>query len=957
MTPKFLLFPNFLLFPDFLPFTLLALSLSFALPAHAARERLRFDDGWRFHLGDPAGAASGKSVTGWQWRAAHEGETAAPTDANGWQAAKPGQDLFGGRQGFAWVRATLPDAPGPTRALHFENVDDNAVIYLNGVKVGTHEGWADAFDVNLDAGWKNGGPNALTVRIENTAGAGNFGEAMVQSATAAQLTPSPAKIAFNDSTWQSVHLPHDFVVAGAFDPNADGSHGFLPKGVGWYRKTFSLPKSDVGKSLWLDFDGVYRNSTVWLNGKELGKWPSGYMGFRYEISNAANFGGQNTLVVRADARQNEGWWYEGGGIYRHVWLTKTNPTHIVPDSVFVKTRVDGDPASPTAATLEITTEARVQFSSNVSPTSVMVEVRDPRGRIVGHASALPVRNKPANPNSVIVSDFPIIGVPLVKYAQTLTVSKPALWSLEKPQLYRLTTRLVRDGKIVDEVKTSFGVRTIRFDAKTGFFLNGKPVKIQGTCNHQDFAGLGVALPDSVQYWRIAKLKEMGSNAYRTSHNAPTPELLDACDKLGMLVMDETRHLGDATTPKTPRGASFDSLAELKAMVKRDRNHPSVIMWSMANEEPLQGSEEGAKIFAAMKAATLALDPTRPTTSAMNGGWGSGFTTVQDLQGVNYSPNVYDGFHRDFPRMPFFGSETSSAVTTRGIYSTTEFTLDGVKYWGEREKGYVSAYDVNAPGWAQIAQTAWKPIAEQPWNAGGFVWTGFDYRGEPTPYGWPCVNSHFGILDMCGFPKDNFYFYQSVWGGRPMVHVLPHWNWPGQNGQEKIVWAYSNAARVELFLNAKSLGAQDVPRNGHAEWRVHYAPGTLEARAVTGSKVVVTDKVETTGPPASLRLEPDRTKIAADGEDVAIVAVSVLDAKGRVVPVADNLVTFSLSGPGQIAGVGNGDPSSHEPDKASQRHAFNGHCLVIVQSGDKAGTMKLVAASPGLPSATLTVQAR
>lgn len=930
--------------PNFFSLALLALSLSCALPAPAAppmRERLRFDDGWRFHLGDPPGASSGKGVTGWQWRTAGGNETAAPTGENGWQAAKPGQDLFGGRQGFAWVRATLPDAPGPSRLLHFENVDDNAIVYLNGVKVGTHEGWADAFDVTLDTAWKNGGPNALSVRIENTSGAGNFGEAMVQSATAAQLTPAPARVAYDDAAWQSVHLPHDFVVGGTFDQTADGSHGFLPKGVGWYRKTFSLPASDKNRRLWLDFDGVYRNSTVWLNGKELGRWPSGYMGVRYDITNAANFGGANTLVVRADARQNEGWWYEGGGIYRHVWLTKANPVHIVPDSVFVQTKTDGDAANPTAAYAQV----MLSLEKGGPSSSVVFEVRDPKGRLVGQAS------ENLKPYSFIGGGQPV-------YVQKfLSLGRPALWSLETPQLYTLTTRVVENGKTVDEVKTDFGIRTIRFDAATGFFLNGKSVKIQGTCNHQDFAGLGVALPDSVQYWRIAKLKEMGSNAYRTSHNAPAPEILDACDKLGMLVMDETRHLGDATTPKTPRGASYNSLTELKAMVRRDRNHPSVIMWSMANEEPLQGSEEGAKIFAAMKAATLALDPTRPTSSAMNGGWGSGFTNVEDLQGVNYAPGSYVGFHESHPNMPFFGSETSSAVTTRGIYSTTEFTLDGVKYWGEQNKGYVSAYDVNAPGWAQTAQNAWRPIAEQPWNAGGFVWTGFDYRGEPTPYGWPCVNSHFGILDMCGFPKDNFFYYQSVWGEKPMVHVLPHWNWPGQDGQEKVVWAYSNADHVELFLNGKSLGAQDVPRNGHVEWRVPYVPGTLEARAVTDGKVVATDKVETTGPPASVRLAPDRVKISADGEDVSIVAVSVLDAKGRVVPVADNLVTFTLSGPGQIAGVGNGDPSSHEPDKASQRHAFNGHCLVIVQSGDKAGTLKLVAASPGLPSATLTVQAR
>ena len=394
------------------------------------------------------------------------------------------------------------------------------------------------------------------------------------------------------------------------------------------------------------------------------------------------------------------------------------------------------------------------------------------------------------------------------------------------RLYRLHTTIVRDTEAVDAVDTPFGIRTIRFDTRQGFFLNEKPVKILGTCTHQDFAGVGTAMPDSVLVWRTQRLKAMGSNAVRMSHNPPAPELLDACDRLGMLVMDETRHLGDTQAAKTPRGTGYADLSEVTDLVLRDRNHPSIIIWSMCNEEPLQGTEEGARIFTAMRDRVRQYDTTRPISCAMNDGAYHGIALVEDLRGFNYIPGVYAPYHTAHPEIPLYGSETASTVATRGVYSWDRYTIDGTTYTGVQAQGWVSAYDVNAPGWAQTAENSWPQQADAPYVAGGFAWTGFDYKGEPTPFNWPDINSNFGILDECGFPKDVCLLLQGlVEPDRPLVHVLPHWNWPGKEGQPIPVWVYSNAARIELVVNGVSLGSKPMPRNGHVEWNVPYAPGT------------------------------------------------------------------------------------------------------------------------------------
>jgi beta-galactosidase len=895
---------------------LLSLALATALPA--SRQRLNFDADWRFLAQDPSAAFSnkdGQRIDRWRWKSA--GAT-KPEDLSlaargvdvsgpGWADAQAKEDVFQKKTGFAWFRAKLGEVPGPRRELHFEAVDDTAFVYVNGKFLLEHHGWNEPFDVDITEVWDTQGNNEVAVLVENSGGPGAIDETILHRAT---METSPfAAPGFDDKGWRGLHLPHDFIVEGSFDEKADGSHGFLPKGLGWYRKTFDLPASDKGKSLWIDFDGVYRNSSVWLNGVLLGKHYSGYTSFRYDISKVANYGGKNILAVKADARSNEGWWYEGGGIYRHVWLNKADPLHVAPWG----TQVLAQPQEDGTATVEV--NSSLDNRAGLTANAVLeLEVLDAQG-------VSQLRMTAAAKVNARGTGF---------LTQRGVVTKPRLWSLEAPTLYRLRSRVFRGGQILDETVISFGFRTVRFDADKGLLLNGKPVKIQGTCNHQDFAGIGVAMPDSVFEYRIQKLKEMGSNAYRCSHNPPATELLDACDRLGLLVMDENRRLGD----------SPEVMDQVESMVLRDRNHPSIILWSLCNEEGLQGSEAGAKMGSAMKALINRLDPTRPVSAAMNGGFGQGLSKVVDLQGFNYHDGDYAPYHKAHPKMPLYGSETSSAVGTRGIYERDD------------KAGYVSAYDSWAPPWATLAEKAWRALGEREYMAGGFVWTGFDYRGEPTPFGWPCVNSHFGIMDTCGFPKDSYYYYQSWWSDKTVLHVFPHWNWPGLEGKKINVWVHSNCDRVELFLNGKSLGTKDMTKLSHLEWDVKYQPGVLSATGYRNGQVVAQDKVETTGPAAQIKLEPWKMDLVADEEDLVPVAVSILDAQGRLVPLASDEVLFSVIGPGHIAGVGNGNPSSHEPDKAEKRKAFNGRCMVMVQAGALKGKVRLTATANGLQPASV-----
>ena len=751
----------------------------------------------------------------------------------------------------------------------------------------------------------------------------------------------PAAPKFDDSAWQKVDLPHDWALDLPFVNNEILiGHGAKPLGreypetsVGWYRREFVLPESDAGRQIFVEFDGIFRNAMVFFNGHYLTQNLSGYAPVALNLTDIANFGsatpekqgeaapGRNVLVVRVDATLDEGWFYEGAGIYRHVWLTKTAPVHIAQWGNYVRPdfgTVAGVPSSASLATILITTE--VNNDGNVDAVGrVRAAIVDPSGKTVANA---------------VSESFSIGARESHTFRLQTTLDKPHMWSLETPNLYRAVMTVEADDRPADQLTTTFGVRTLRFDAEKGFFLNGKPVKIKGTCNHQDHAGVGEAIPDRIQSYRLERLKWMGSNACRTSHNAPTPEFLDACDRMGMLVMDETRMMS----------SSPEGLSELERMIKRDRNHPCIFIWSLANEEPEQGNTRGARIVRTMRALQQRLDPSRICTTAMNNGYGGdGVSTVVDVQGFNYNDGKIDDYHRQHPKQPIIGTETASTVATRGIYAN------------DKDRGYVAAYDTEKPRWGNTAEEWWSFYDEREWLAGGFAWTGFDYRGETTPDGWPCISSHFGILDTCGFPKDTAYYYKAWWGAEPVLHLLPHWNWEGKEGQEIAVWAYCNQDSVELFLNGTSLGSQPVKKNGHLEWKVKYAPGTLEARASKGGRVVLTEKRETAGPAAKIVATADRSSISADGQDLAVVNVSIVDAQGRSVPTADNKVTFALDGPGKVIGVGNGDPTCHEADRASERSAFSGLCMAIVQGQrGQAGTIRVKVTSPGLEAAVVPV---
>ncbi|HZZ29334.1 MAG TPA: beta-galactosidase GalA [Pirellulales bacterium] len=759
--------------------------------------------------------------------------------------------------------------------------------------------------------------------------------------------------AFDASSWRELNLPHDWAVELPFSESANFQHGFKDldpkKGttIGWYRRNFSLPASDKGRTLTLDFDGVYRNSLVWLNGRCLGRHPSGYSSFQYDITKYANCGdgeaGNNTLVVRLDATRFEGWFYEGAGIYRHVWLNKTEPVHVAHWGTYVTTA----PADSESQGAVVTARVDIENDANdARRISVGSKIQDADGKTVASSAA----NESESSNS-------IAGGSHKTFTQQFNIAGAHLWSPQTPYLYTLVTTVKGDdGATLDRYETPFGVRTVRFDPDKGFFLNGKRYEILGTCNHQDHAGVGSAIPDALQYWRIAKLKEMGANAYRTSHNPPTPELLDACDKLGMLVLDETRRAG----------ADREALGQLQSMIERDKNHPCVFAWSICNEEMrdnVQGDNEvGAPIAKAMQDLAHGLDPSRLCTCAMNSGYGSGFATVIDIMGFNYPtrgkrPITCEDAHAKFPEKPCMGTEDASTRCSRGIYSEDDEgnisshslakgTITDPKL---KAAGYVSAYDIEG---TCTAEKWWNFYYDRPFMSGSFVWTGFDYRGEPTPYKWPCTTSHFGIMDLCGFPKDNYWYYQAWWTDKPVLHVYPHWNWTGKEGKTVDVWVQSNCDEVELSLNGEVIGRQKVEPRKHLEWTVTYAPGTLLARGFKHSVQTIEDKVETTGAASQLRLAADRTQINGNGEDVAVVTVDVSDEQGRKVPTADNMVTFAINGPAKIIGVGNGNPSSHEADKTSERLLFNGLAQVIVQSDVGAGEVHLTAKGKGLKPAVL-----
>ena len=720
-----------------------------------------------------------------------------------------------------------------------------------------------------------------------------------------------AQVGYDDTKWRALNLPHDWAVELPFVwDDTLASHGFKPLGrrypetsVGWYRREFDIPASDAGRRIAVEFDGAFRDVLVFVNGCFIGRNDNGYAPFRFDITDFLAVGAKNCIVARVDASFGDGWFYEGAGIYRHVWLTKSDPLHLAKWESYVRADLKGHAAALSLSSIVL------NEGKDAATASISWQILDSAGKTVAAADAA-------------AQQIAVDGAGT--FTATALIDQAELWSVESPNLYTAIVTVKSGDKVRDAERITFGVRTVRFDADQGFFLNGQSMKIQGTCNHQDHAGVGAALPDRMQAFRIGVLQEMGCNAVRTSHNMPTPELVEACDRMGMMMMCETRQMS----------SSPEGLAQLETMIKLYRNSPSIIIWSIGNEEWMlqdKMAEEGAKLAATMVQRCHELDPTRVVSAAVNGDNEKGVSDPLDIVGFNYGLNRPDGYHKEHPTRPIFGSETASSLCARGEYTTDPL------------RNTMNCYNGKAD-WGETAEEWWSFYGTREWEAGGFAWTGFDYRGEPTPYGWPSINSQFGIVDMCGFPKDYFYYYKAWWTKEPVLHLFPHWTWVGREGDEIPVWVHSNLDEVELFLNGKSQGRQKVPRLGHVEWKVRYEPGAIEAQGWKDGKLALKEKRETTGPITSLRLVADRTTIDADGEDVVVLTVDALDSAGRALPTASALINFKITGEGALIGVGNGDPNCHESDKEPRRSLYNGLAQAIVQSTKTAGTTTIEAST-------------
>ena len=783
---------------------------------------------------------------------------------------------------------------------------------------------------NFDNGWHFHFGNAASPAKDFGCGTEYFNY-LTKAASIHNEGPYSEK--FQESGWQEVCLPHDFVVDLPFSREASHSHGYKQVGykypetsVGWYRKTFRVEESDKGKHFEILFDGVFRDSRVWVNGFYCGGERSGYLSQCYDISDYLNYGGENIVCVRADATLEEGWFYEGGGIYRHVWLTITSPVHIANDGVaFCSRFLNGDYSR---ALLSVTAEVR-----NLSRCSQDAEIRvcllDKEGREV--TSAKGCGKKEVKPSYT------------VDYGAELTVETPRLWSTECPYLYTLRTEVLCQGETVDVKETKVGIREVVFHKDRGLLLNGKEVKIKGVNMHQDNAGVGAAIPDALQLWRIRKLQEFGCNAYRASHNPMSPAVLDVCDSLGILVISENRL----------SGSSEYAIGSLQKMIRRDRNHPSIILWSVGNEEwGLEWNEKGERVAATMRDYCHQFDPSREMTFATSGG-----PTVEvpvDVAGYNYIvQNPIEEHRRNYPERKCYGSEETTGCGTRGIY------------FDDPEGRWMKSLNRAPNGKDSVMnciERGWKFYAERPWAAGCFYWTGFDYRGEPNPLKFPAVGSEFGVLDYAGFPKDEAWYLKAWWTTETVLHLLPHWNLKGHEGETVSIWAYSNCDEVELFVNGHSLGRKKMPLNGHLEWTAVYQPGKIMAVGYRNGKKVKREVVETTGAAFAIDLSADRSEIAADGSDVSVVTVAVRDKKGRVVPDACNEITIEVAGDIRILGTGNGDPADHSPERpleAASRQfrmkVFNGYARLFLQSGTTPSSASVTVRGEGIKEKVLTIR--
>ena len=762
-----------------------------------------------------------------------------------------------------------------------------------------------------------------------------------------------SKLSANIGSWRTLNVPHDWSIELPFDstsPTGNGG-GALRGGMGWYSKEFTVPLTDSGKNISIHFDGVYCRSTVWLNGQLLGYRPNGYISFMYNITPFINYGKKNIIVVKVNNNeQSNSRWYSGSGIFRNVWLQKTNKVAVADWGTYITT------APIDKLSTSVTIKTTINGLHNSDALKIKCSIYDVDGKIV----ASNIGSFIAKTEGYDMAD---------EFNNTIILKNPNLWNIDEPYLYKMVTQIIVAEKITDEYETFFGIRSFKFDADKGFFLNGKSIKINGVCNHHDLGCLGTAFNYRAAERQLEILKAMGCNGIRTSHNPPAPELLDLCDKMGFIVMDEAFDMWKMQKNKYDYHLDFDQWhkKDLEDQVLRDRNHPSVFIWSIGNEIPEQSGSTGVDIANELSGIVRSLDTTRPITAACD--WPDPKNNIiksgaLDLIGYNYHQFLYAGFQQLFPGKSFISTESVSALQTRGHYDL--FPSDSIRRWPEHwdkpfKKGNpdltVSAYDnVSAP-WGSTHEETWKLIKKYNFLSGQYIWTGFDYIGEPTPYPWPARSSYFGIIDLAGFPKDIYYMYQGEWTNKTVLHIFPHWNWKQNDTVD--VWAYyNNADEVELFLNGKSLGIKKKTGDDlHVMWRVQYEPGTLKAISRKAGKTVAATEVKTAGKPAKIILTADRNLIKADGNDLSFITAKITDAEGNMVPDADNLIQFTARGEGAVIATDNGLQTSMESFKTTKHNAFNGLCLAVVQSNEQKGKVVITATAAGLQSMAITIETK
>ena len=769
-----------------------------------------------------------------------------------------------------------------------------------------------------------------------------------------------SRVGYPDDAWHDVRLPHDFVVAGEYTPTANAVHGSLPTDVGWYRKTFELPAEIRHQRIHLEFDGIYRDATIWVNGHLAGSHLSGYTSFSLDVTELCEPNDCNAIAVRCDAQEFELWSYEGGGIYRDVRLVATDDLHVPYSGTCIRSTF---PDETDLSKVQIELQAQLH---NAGRDDRAAEVTF---KIFAGQGASPVYESSQT--------APIAAGTSAAIDHCLELSQPKLWSVASPHLYRLETHVHVAGKSCDIYQSHFGVRSIRFDADQGCFLNGESIKLKGVCNHQDHAGVGVAILPTIDEWRLKQLKAMGCNAIRTAHNPPAPHLLDLCDRMGFLVMNETRLTG--TSP--------EFLGQLEALITRDRNHPSVCLWSLGNEEMLiQENAMGAKMLQRMQDLTHRLDPTRPciysancdfnkiAENFVNNGFqidtfGANYTMRENAQGqLTAEAARYDEFKSKFPNCPLIASESGGSASTRGLYGQEyhegealhphpeAIGADAPVYLNPKRAGMVTAYAETLTPWGRSIEDTWEDCATRDFVAGTFLWTGLDYRGETYPFSWPAVITRYGLMDLCGFPKDSYFYYQAEWTDAPVLHLFPHWNLECEAGAIIDLWCYTNCAEVELWLNDTSQGRLKRAPYRKLQWDVPYKKGTLEAVGYdTAGHEVIRTIIETTEPATKLRIINAHSNTEEDGSTVVILNLSACDEAGRNVPTADAMVDFEICGAATLLGVGNGNPTSHEAEQAPRRQLFNGRAQLIIRAHNQAGAVSIRAHADDLESGMLRIE--